>query len=192
MKRFTALSTLQIRFLLKKMIRKYPVFVVAIDQLKYIKARRFAIVLNNEPHYMAGMHWIALYKGSKSRTLEIFCSYGVLAQNYGKEITEFAKLHNLHIVQNTERFQAQNSMMCGYFSLYFLFFRNKGLSFLKVLDMMKKQSLKKTEKNCKLLFSQIKFPLFSKCRLACAKWCKMNNLDFSSVCIQKNKKCYKI
>lgn len=72
MKRFSALSTLQVRYLLRKYVKHQKTYVCAIDQLKYINEKHFNIVINNEEHDKPGMHWIGLKKKSGLKILRSF------------------------------------------------------------------------------------------------------------------------
>lgn len=126
MKRFGALSTLQIRYLLKKFIKKRSTFVCAIDQLKYITGDEFSIVFNNEEHYKPGMHWIGLHKVKNSNVLELFDTFNFPIDFYGEKLLKFINQQNCKIKTIPYQIQSNTSMMCGYMSIYFLVKRNQG------------------------------------------------------------------
>jgi len=192
MKKFSALNTLQLRYLLRKLIKKARTYVVAIDQLKFIKEKSFAVVLNNQESNEAGLHWIALYKARNSREIEMFDSFGLPLKFYGKAITNFAVRQNARIRRNSRQIQSNYSMMCGYMSVYFLVLRSKGVSYEKILSNFNFNNFKENEKVIRSFFERVKFPKLSMCGEKCIEKCEMNRLDFSSVCIQKNRRCIKI
>lgn len=191
MRKFSALSTIQLRYLLKSFLKTLHVYVLAIDQIRFINKLSFACVFNVEPHYMPGIHWVAMYKAKNSIELELFCSFGVPSNLYGSQIRQLAKRLGLKIVENPYQVQSNTSLLCGYFCVMFLFYREQGYSFLKTLQKLNTGSISKNETLCRKFFASVNFPRFSYCKSLCYKWCNMNNLDFGSVCIQKNKKCHK-
>lgn len=194
MKKFSALSTQQIRYLLIKYIKRKKCFVCAIDQLKLIKREQdgsLCGVINNEKKYQSGMHWLALYVAPKSNILEIFDSFAIPLKFYGKTIQNFAKKHKLNIVTNNFRVQSFKSVMCGYFSIFFLVNRANNISFQNIQKIFNPFNISGNENNVKTYFSK-KFPILSNCTKSCFKKCKMNVNDLNSVCIQKNRKCNKL
>lgn len=82
--------------------------------------------------------------------------------------------------------------MCGYMSLFFLIQRNKGKQFNDIVKMFQPKMYHQNEIIVKKFFSKTKFPKQKECSTQCAKTCKMNNMNFQKVCIQKNNKCFQI
>jgi len=192
MKRFSALSSLQLRYLLKRLCRKIPTFVIAIDQLRYIKEDTFAVVVNNETSDLPGMHWIALFKSSRTSDLEVLDSYAFPLNFYGSRIQRLANRMKVGIKKNNFKIQTDNSMMCGYISLYFLILRQKGCSMSQILKKISSTNFRKNQKLVKDSFRHIDYPKLSHCLRKCFDECKMKKNDFSSVCIQANRKCTKL
>lgn len=192
MKRFLALSTIQIRFLLKKFIPRENIYVCAIDQLNLINKSSFSIVVNNQEQYLSGQHWLALRKNRNSNTLEVFDSFAMDLNFYGSRIQQFAKRHHLKIVKNNESIQKPTSLLCGYFSVMFLIKRSKGMPFEEFLSQFSDINLACNEKIVRHFFKSVTFPRFKNCFKKCIELCNMSNKDLSSLCIQRNKKCNKI
>jgi len=191
MKKFSALSTFQLRYLLKKMKTSISTYVGAIDQLKLIQKNQFAAIINNEKSNEPGMHWIALYKSSPRSNVEIFDSFALPLSFYGSELQKFAKRFKVGIRKNTFQIQSFRLVLCGYISIFFLSMRIKGYSFDKIVDMFKPNRLNRNEKIVKAFFKNISFPKLSMCTTKCFKECKMEKNDISSVCVQKNRRCEK-
>ena len=68
-----------------------------------------AYVINLDEYHDIGTHWVALYVNNK--TVTYFDSFVV--EHISKEIMKF--IGNKHIITNTFRIQAYDSIMCGYF-----------------------------------------------------------------------------
>ena len=78
-----------------------------------------AYMINPDEHYDTGTHWIALWLNNNNATY--FDSFGV--EHLPKKIKEFI---NRNIITNIFRIQAQDSIMCGYFSIGFIDFMLAG------------------------------------------------------------------
>lgn len=191
MKKFSSLSTVQIRYILKKYIPKRKVFVGASDELKLFP-KALVCVINSDPSTSKGLHWIALYDKPGSKTLEVFDSFGLPIVFYGDFITNFAKQHNLKIRSHQSQIQQNNSSMCGYFSAFFLILRERGKSYSNILSTFNTKNLAMNERLVKKFFKRFKFPQFRDCSRKCYKKCDMKSNDFSSVCVQRNKRCQKL
>lgn len=191
MKQFRALSTFQIRFLLKRFIRKKECYVGASDQLQHFPKHVSAIV-NNMDSSSEGEHWLAIYSDPVINQVEVWDSYGIHPQFYGSFLTSFSRKNRMKLVYHSAFLQSPRSSMCGYFSVYFLVMRNRGYSFQSILNKFKPYKFKQNENIIRQFFKHIKYPIFSDCKKFCQRECKMTNEDFSSICVQKNKSCFKI
>lgn len=189
MKKFVALSTVHLRLLLKKILKTKHFQVGAIDELKYFDFPITAII-NIQPSNLEGLHWIALFFNKQNNTIEVFDTFGL--NYYGKYIEEFAKKHSLHIVSNNNVYQTNTSLLCGYFSIYFLKQRLNGVSFKDFLTLFNASNLKQNEVMIRKYFSKIKYPIISYNNLRNRKFCNIRQSDFASVCIQRNKKFEKL
>lgn len=191
MKKFSRLSTIQLKILLKKVLHHKKFQVGAIDELKYFKRPLFSII-NVEPSNLPGSHWIALYAGKKSNVLEVFDTAGNVKHGYDHYIDNYATLNNLKIVRNNYILQSFDSVMCGYFCIYFLFYKNKGYKYGSVLNLFKIDDTKHNENKVKSFFKRIKFPNVNMLNIRNKTDCNISNTDFASICVQKNKKFTKM
>jgi hypothetical protein len=93
------------------------------DQLKqeYFK-KDFFVIINFDNSDGQGKHWVALVNHRKSRTCYYMDSYGELPNQ--KVYDEIMKSGN-NLYFNKVQYQALESMMCGWFSLYFLILMQK-------------------------------------------------------------------
>ena len=103
-------------FEIKEYYEKEPRFngVYSGDNLP--KRKNGAYVINLDEYADIGTHWIALYV--KNNKITYFDSFGV--EHVHKEIKRFIK--HKSIKTNIFRIQADNSIMCGYFSIGFIDF----------------------------------------------------------------------
>ena len=100
--------------------------VFAKDRLRIdvIKPNNFYIInLDDFNSPTNGTHWTAFYYYNKR--IEYFDSYGlkppqIIAQNFS-------------YVYNSSQLQSYESKACGYYCLYFIFYRYNGLSYYKIL-----------------------------------------------------------
>lgn len=192
MKKFSSLTTFQLRYLLLQLCPNKKHFVCAIDELKDVHVSYQGGIINNQTKREGGLHWLALYIDRKKGYLEVFDSFSLPLQFYGTRIQRFANRNGLKIRRTPFRTQSQSSVMCGYFSVYYLTLRSHGLSFNSIISKFSSKFFRQNETLVKQCFRNIKFPKLPFCKKECRKRCNMSKNDFSSVCVQKNRKCNKI
>lgn len=130
------MNTLEIESLLRDLPHFRGVF--ASNQIPILNPNKFpqAIVINLDPHYMPGSHWVAaimLQKG-RQKVLQFFDSYG-MKPPFPKSKKKWTLIHN------PTRFQKPKSTVCGHYCVYFVRERLKGKSFLQILkDLRKKET----------------------------------------------------
>ena len=96
-------------------------------------------VINLDEYADVGTHWIALFCNRSE--IVYFNSFG--AEHVPEEIKEF--VGNKNIIANIFRVQANNSVMCGYFSMEFIDFMVAGKKLTGFTNMFSPQDLKKTD-----------------------------------------------
>ena len=99
--------------------------VYAANHLPNTIATPCAIVVNTDPDYKPGAHWIAIYI-DKSRNGEFFDSYGL--QPIVKSHKAFLRSNCKKLTCNRKKMQSLNSSVCGQYCLLFLHFRASGHS----------------------------------------------------------------
>ena len=92
----------------------------ASDQIPIFQDKTFAII-NTDPAHKLGRHWTVLYKG-ENNFYEFFDPLGKSPENYKlKKFPDFVKLkYNSKIIQNPFK------NACGYYCLYYMFFKSRG------------------------------------------------------------------
>jgi len=126
---------------LLKILHTYDLFqdtfigVYPIDKLPKIINGTFSIIINTDPHYKNGQHWLAIIKLEKGKCV-YFDSYGKKPTN--NLIVNFIdKNCNNNIIYNNQKLQSLYSNVCGYYCIIFLTFIKSGLTlndFLIIFD----------------------------------------------------------
>jgi hypothetical protein len=83
----------------------------------------FGVVLNLENTDMTGSHWVAFYNDVSTNSIYYFDSYGEVCNQKPYNLI-LKKQLNLYF--NKKQFQAIESIMCGWFCIYFLYSMNKS------------------------------------------------------------------
>ena len=124
-------------FEIKEYYEKEPRFngVYSGDNLP--KRKNGAYVINLDEYADIGTHWIALYV--KNNKITYFDSFGV--EHVPKEIKRFIK--HKSIKTNIFRIQADNSIMCGYFSIGFIDFMFARKSLIDFTSLFSPYDFKK-------------------------------------------------
>lgn len=191
MKEFVSLRTFQLRILSKRLICQYNIQVGSADELFSFSKPMYGIV-NTHGSSLPGEHWLALVWEKNTNKLEVFDSFGFLPELYGAFIERFAKIHRLKLRHSIDQYQKPDSVMFGYYSLHFLKLSATGFKYHEILKRFSVQNVKQNDFIVKQMFRKVKFPYVKDCTDYCIKLCQMKSNDFSSVCIQRNKKCIKL
>ena len=70
-----------------------------------------------------GTHWVCIYNSNDSVHVEYFDSFGLVPPN---EIVSYANTINKPIIYNNIQIQKMDSILCGYYCLYYILQRNNG------------------------------------------------------------------
>lgn len=98
-----------------------------------IKRVPMCIIVNTDPSYKPGRHWLALYI-DQNRNLEFFDSYGFDVEKYSF-VKNFLIRNEMNLSKwNTRQLQGSLSSTCGQFCLYFLFWRSRDIPFEKIMS----------------------------------------------------------
>ncbi len=86
------------------------------DNLPQYRNKQEYFIINLDPGYLPGSHWIAL--SFKKQKCSYFCSYG--SKPFGN-ILIFIRENSKFLEINSKTYQANNTATCGLFCLYFLY-----------------------------------------------------------------------
>ena len=107
--------------------------IYAVDKLGDIKHRPHMIIVNTDPHYMPGQHWLLL-NFIDNGTVEMFDSLGKDMTMYSIHLKNFIKLFATHVDQIPYRIQPVGSALCGHYCLYYAYFCSLGERMQDILD----------------------------------------------------------
>ena len=109
---------------------KYFKGVYPIDCLPVFMEVPASIVINLEPHYMDGSHWVVVHI-DKSRYAHYFDSFGRRPE--GNILTFIEKNAPRGYTYNKIKFKANESIACGYFCLLFIMMAQNQRKFYKIM-----------------------------------------------------------
>jgi hypothetical protein len=86
-----------------------------------------AMVVNTDvqPRHSGGEHWVAIYGDGTQRTMEYFDPFGTEPFRYA--IEQFFKQQGRPRTCNSQMLQNPDSSYCGYYCLYFLLMKCRGV-----------------------------------------------------------------
>ena len=122
-----------------------------INKIKFFKTKRrpLAFVINLDPDYMPGSHWVAIFIDKKNNAI-YFDSFG--AKNCPKLIKEYLKKNKVkRIYLNRYMLQSITSQTCGAYTVLFLKMLCNGFTFREFLKLFTNE----TNKNDKLILRSI-------------------------------------
>lgn len=100
----------------ESVLAKHFLGVFSFDQIPAKIPKKTFLVLNLDPSYLKGSHWIAVTR-LVANEIEIFDS---LAKDITNLLPAFRHLKTLDIVHNTDPVQSPHSKLCGKFVVTFL------------------------------------------------------------------------
>lgn len=132
------MNSLQILEVLNKyeIMQNVPHFILSSDQLDGICFRPSVYIVNIEPSFKLGSHWIAIvipYKGNA----EFFDSLGKPPWFYGTKFVNFLINNGPNYVYNSKRIQQSGTDTCGLYCLYFILRRCLGRTYQEILEPFK-------------------------------------------------------
>ena len=97
--------------------------VFACDRLpRYADKKSY--IINLDPAHKEGSHWVAVFFDRTTGSVDYFDSYGLKPKNV--HIIRFLKRNSVFKHYNLHTYQSPCSVICGQYSLYFLFHRSHG------------------------------------------------------------------
>ena len=94
------------------------------DILSKTMNKNESIIINLQDYFAGnGTHWVCAYNEEKSNNVEYFDSFGLVPPN---EVIKYIKTTKKNIIFNDSQIQHIDSILCGYYCLYYIIERNKG------------------------------------------------------------------
>lgn len=118
--------------------KQHTTGVFACDRIKKPSDKKAcAYILNTDPHYKKGYHWVAVYIDQLKKNGYYFDSYGLPPVR--NEFVDFFRENCTNYTYNDVRVQDIKSNACGEFCLYFLIHMSYGWSPDDIIYALKKR-----------------------------------------------------
>ena len=128
------------KFEIQKYYQNEPRFNGAFSKINLLKKIKHGAYEKNLYEYAdVGTHWITLF--CNKNEIVYFNSFGI--EHVPEEITEF--IGNKNIKANIFRVQANNSVMCGYFCIAFIYFMLAGKKLTDFTNLFSPRDFKKND-----------------------------------------------
>jgi hypothetical protein len=121
-----------------KVANKYFYGVYPIDMLPNINFIPASLVLNTDPSYLPGAHWIAVYI-DRNRECFFFDSFGYHPSIY--KVEKYLRTISTSITYNKSQIQSLASETCGLYCIYFIILMSRGFDFNYIIDVFPKKNL---------------------------------------------------
>ena len=108
------------------------------DTLTDITIQPKMIICNTHPSHKEGEHWLLFF--FEKNNVDFFDSLGKKLEYYGREFTDFVKMYADTYQESNDRIQPINSSLCGYYCLYYAYYRCKGYDMNTILNKMSVES----------------------------------------------------
>jgi hypothetical protein len=95
------------------------------DQLPVITMYPVAFVLNTDPSYKVGEHWLGIYFDNRKKCY-FFDSFGNEPEYFGLE--KYINKYSVDCEFNNSQIQGVFSNTCGHFTIFFILFITRGYS----------------------------------------------------------------
>jgi hypothetical protein len=132
-------------------------------------------IVNTDPNNKPGEHWIACYCES-AYLLEFFDSYGLSPVLY-----QSIRLPTMNVWYNPRCFQSMSSNACGYYSIYYVCCRARGVSKIQIQSHLRQwfSADNFVSREVGILVSRL--GIAQRCNRECRgqKCCKMENVSVS-------------
>jgi hypothetical protein len=146
------MNTLEITQCLKKDPYAKTIFkqVVPRDKLPNVPRLGYpsAFVINTQPSYMRGEHWLAVYY-DKQGFCTFFDSYGMKPSFYN--LHNFVFQSSRGFEHNTQQLQSLTSSVCGNYCIYFIMLKARGLKLHEILELFDKKDFCMNDSKMKCL-----------------------------------------
>ena len=115
-------------------ICKYYKGIFARNELCFIEFEKPALYIVNTAHsFQSYGHWIVIFISDNDQ-VEIFDSFAKKISDRHANILNFVMRLNKSYVYSNKRIQSTISTKCGWFCLYFAYFRCRNISFSSILN----------------------------------------------------------
>jgi len=148
------MNTAEITHLIGQDLKLTKIFlgVFPSDKLPPIKGKRQCLIANTDDSSQPGQHWVAFY-ADKNGTIEYFDSFG--REPYIDSFIDYLKMHDTESVRfNARHLQNDDSMVCGIYCLYYLYYKARGVSLKRILKAFSRNYHRNDITVCSFLYEK--------------------------------------
>ena len=118
--------------ILDKFIQRIYRGVISSNELyKIDKSVRSLYIVNTDPNYLPGSHWICIY--SQGEICEIFDSLGNNPKEYTIHFTTFIQEYE-KCTYSTVKLQSDTSNVCGIYCIFYSYLKSRGFELTEILN----------------------------------------------------------
>ena len=138
------LTTNQLLFFIKHNCRTKCRFVgvFSINNLPKYLTKNSCLIFNSDPTSKPGSHWLALFMNS-NKEMEFFDSYGLNASFY--KLTKKNLPSHYSLKCNITQLQDLYSTKCGYFCLYYIYYKVRQYKLENIFENLFKNNLQQND-----------------------------------------------
>ena len=101
------------------------------DNLPVIKTFPACLVVNTDPSYKEGEHWLGMYF-DRYKTCYFFDSYGNMPEYFG--LLEYIDRFSSNMEYNKYKIQGFFSNTCGHYTVFFILMITRGFSIKDIIE----------------------------------------------------------
>lgn len=116
------MNTLELQRLATDLLKNFD-GVFSINQLPMTHKKSYIMIINTDPSNLPGTHWIAVIVRS-NKTGFIFDSFGRSPPLF---LQHWLNIRGIQWTANTRQVQPSDSIMCGQYCIYFLWFATSSM-----------------------------------------------------------------
>lgn len=105
------------------------------DRIPMVDTFPCSYVINSEPHYQQGLHWLVMHFPSKDDNAEFFDSYGNAPDYYSRCFVDYFHENSFKYTYNTVCLQDNSSRVCGQYCVFYIYYRSRGYEMSEIVSM---------------------------------------------------------
>lgn len=126
--------------------------VFSLDMIpKYVQKKPASYVINTDPSYQPGTHWIAIYFPVRGPA-EFFDSFG--RAPFNKRFIKFMKDNSYRYIYNRREMQNSLSLLCGNYCCLYILDRCRGRSMNYFVNRFAKKMSQHNDQIARILFKK--------------------------------------
>lgn len=110
--------------------------VFALDEIVHISKKPRLILVNTDPSWKRGQHWLVIFFSSRGKKAELFDSLGSENRKYPREIMQFIWRFASSVKLSKKMVQPPETVLCGLYCLYYAACRCSKIRMVTIVENM--------------------------------------------------------